>query len=131
MGQPEIKLGLIPGAGGTQRLARVVGFQAAKDIVFTGRQVGAEEALRIGLADRVFPPDRLLEESLRAAAEMASWPTKAIAAAKRALAGGWGRPLAEGLAIEAAEFDASFWTDDAREGVAAFLEKRAATFRGR
>jgi enoyl-CoA hydratase len=131
VGQPEIKLGLIPGAGGTQRLARVVGFQAAKDIVFTGRQVGAEEALRIGLADRVFPPDRLLEESLRAAAEMATWPTKAIAAAKRALAGGWGRPLAEGLEMEAAEFDGSFWTDDAREGVAAFLEKRAATFRGR
>lgn len=131
VGQPEIKLGLIPGAGGTQRLARVVGFQAAKDIVFTGRQVGAEEALRIGLADRIFPPDRLLEESLQAAAGMAAWPTRAIAAAKKALAGGWGRPLEDGLKMEAAEFDVSFWTDDAREGVAAFLEKRAAIFRGR
>jgi enoyl-CoA hydratase/carnithine racemase len=131
VGQPEIKLGLIPGAGGTQRLARVVGFQAAKDIVFSGRQVSAEEALRIGLADRIFPPDRLLEESLRAAEEMATWPTRAIASAKRALAGGWGRPLAEGLDMEAAEFDVSFWTEDAREGVAAFLEKRATVFRGR
>lgn len=131
VGQPEIKLGLIPGAGGTQRLARIVGFQKAKDIVYTGRQVGAEEALEIGLADRVYPTDRLLEESLQVAAEMATWPTRAIAAAKRALAGGWGRPLQEGLAVEAQEFDASFWTDDAKEGVSAFLEKRAATFQGR
>jgi len=131
VGQPEIKLGLIPGAGGTQRLARIVGFQKAKDIVYTGRQVGAEEALEIGLADRVYPTDRLLEESLHVAAEMATWPTRAIAAAKRALAGGWGRPLKEGLAVEAQEFDASFWTDDAKEGVSAFLEKRAATFQGR
>jgi enoyl-CoA hydratase/carnithine racemase len=130
VGQPEIKLGLIPGAGGTQRLARVVGFQKAKDIVFSGRQVGAEEALAMGLADRVYPTDRLLEGSLEAAREMATWPTRAIAAAKRALAGGWGRPLAEGLAAEAQQFEESFWTDDAREGVAAFLEKRAAIFRG-
>lgn len=131
VGQPEIKLGLIPGAGGTQRLARVVGFQRAKDIVFTGRQVGAQEALEIGLADRVYQSDRLLEESLQAAAEMATWPTKAIAAAKQALAGGWGRPLLEGMAVEAREFDASFWTEDAKEGVSAFLEKRAATFHGK
>ena len=131
VGQPEIKLGLIPGAGGTQRLARVVGFQKAKDIVFTGRQVAAEEALAIGLADRVYPTETLLEESLRAAAEMASWPTRAIAAAKRALAGGWGRHLEEGMAVEEREFESSFWTDDAREGVAAFLEKRPADFQGR
>jgi enoyl-CoA hydratase/carnithine racemase len=131
VGQPEIKLGLIPGAGGTQRLSRVVGFQKAKDIVFTGRQVAAEEALAIGLADRVYPTETLLEESLRAAAEMATWPTKAVAAAKRALAGGWGQPLEEGMAVEEREFETSFWTDDAREGVAAFLEKRPADFQGR
>jgi enoyl-CoA hydratase/carnithine racemase len=131
VGQPEIKLGLIPGAGGTQRLARLVGFQKAKDIVLTGRQVGAEEALRIGLADRVYPSDRLLEESMQAATEMATWPTRAVAAAKRALAEGWGRPLSEGMAAEAQNFDASFWTEDAREGVSAFLEKRPATFHGR
>jgi enoyl-CoA hydratase/carnithine racemase len=131
VGQPEIKLGLIPGAGGTQRLTRVVGFQKAKDIVFTGRQVGAAEALEFGLADRVYPTEKLLEESLQAAAEMATWPTRAIAAAKAALAGGWGRPLEDGLAAEEREFYASFWTDDAREGVAAFLEKRPADFHGR
>jgi enoyl-CoA hydratase len=131
VGQPEIKLGLIPGAGGTQRLTRVVGFQKAKDIVFSGRQVGAQEALAVGLADRVYPTDRLLEESLQAAAEMATWPTRAIAAAKRALTGGWGRPLQEGMAVEEREFEASFWTDDAREGVTAFLEKRPADFHGR
>jgi enoyl-CoA hydratase/carnithine racemase len=130
VGQPEIKLGLIPGAGGTQRLSRVVGFQKAKDIVFTGRQVGAREAMAIGLADRVYPTEQLLEESLQAAAEMANWPTKAIAAAKRALAGGWGRPLEDGLSVEEREFEASFWTEDAREGVAAFLEKRTANFHG-
>jgi enoyl-CoA hydratase/carnithine racemase len=131
VGQPEIKLGLIPGAGGTQRLSRVVGFQKAKDIVFTGRQVGAQEAMAIGLADRVYPTERLLEESLQVATEMATWPTRAITAAKRALAGGWGRPLEDGMAVEEREFEASFWTEDAREGVAAFLEKRGPNFHGR
>lgn len=131
VGQPEIKLGLIPGAGGTQRLSRVVGFQRAKDIVFSGRQVGAAEAMAIGLADRVYPTERLLEEALGAAAEMATWPTRAVTAAKRALAGGWGRPLEDGMAVEEREFESSFWTEDAREGVAAFLEKRSADFKGR
>jgi enoyl-CoA hydratase/carnithine racemase len=131
VGQPEIKLGLIPGAGGTQRLSRVVGFQKAKDIVFTGRQVGAQEAMAIGLADRVYPTEQLLEESLQAAAEMATWPTRAITAAKRALAGGWGRPLDDGMAVEEREFETSFWSEDAREGVAAFLEKRGPNFQGR
>jgi enoyl-CoA hydratase/carnithine racemase len=130
VGQPEIKLGLIPGAGGTQRLARVVGFQKAKDIVYTGRHVGAEEALTIGLADRVYPSERLLEEALKAAAEFAKGPTRAIAAAKKALADGWGRPLADGMEVEAEGFQESFRTADAREGVAAFIEKRPANFEG-
>jgi enoyl-CoA hydratase/carnithine racemase len=130
VGQPEIKLGLIPGAGGTQRLARLVGFQKAKDIVYSGRQVGAEEALAIGLADRVYAGDQLLEEALKSALELANGPTLGIAAAKKALAGGWGRPLAEGLAVEAEAFNESFWTADAREGVSAFIEKRPAKFEG-
>lgn len=130
VGQPEIKLGLIPGAGGTQRLARLVGFQRAKDIVYSGRQVGAEEALAIGLADRVYSGDQLLEETLRSAAELAQGPTRAIAAAKKALAGGWGSPLPEGMAVEAEAFNESFWSTDAREGVAAFIEKRPARFEG-
>lgn len=131
VGQPEILLGIIPGAGGTQRLPRLVGFQKAKDLVFSGRQVDAAEALAIGLADRVYPPDRVLDEALAAATVMAAGPTRAIVAAKRALARGWDRPLAEGMAAEAEEFRSAFWTDDAREGVAAFIEKRAANFQGR
>jgi enoyl-CoA hydratase/carnithine racemase len=130
VGQPEIKLGLIPGAGGTQRLQRLVGFQKAKDIVFSGRQVGAEEALAIGLADRVLPPGEVLPAAQAAARELSGGPTRAITAAKKALAGGHGQPLSAGLELERACFDESFWTDDAREGVAAFIEKRPASFQG-
>ena len=131
VGQPEIKLGLIPGAGGTQRLQRLVGFQKAKDIVFSGRQVSAEEALAIGLADRVFPADSLLDEARAIAAELALGPTRALTAAKQALAGGHGRPLAEGMQLEEEAFRSSFWTDDAREGVAAFIQKRPPAFQGK
>jgi enoyl-CoA hydratase/carnithine racemase len=131
VGQPEIKLGLIPGAGGTQRLPRLVGFQKAKDMVYTGRQVTAAEALQIGLADRVFPSDVLMDEAMKAAAEMATWPTAAIAAAKRSLAEGWGQPLEAGLSVEAREFAVAFASEDAREGVGAFVAKRPPSFRGR
>jgi enoyl-CoA hydratase/carnithine racemase len=130
VGQPEIKLGLIPGAGGTQRLQRLIGFQKAKELVYTGRQVGAPEALAIGLVDRVMPADQVLAAALEAAQEMATGPTRALSAAKQALAGGHGRPLREGMELEAQAFDKSFWTEDAQEGVAAFLEKRAPNFRG-
>jgi enoyl-CoA hydratase/carnithine racemase len=130
LGQPEIKLGLIPGAGGTQRLQRLVGFQKAKDIVYSGRQVSADEALTIGLADKVFPSDALLDEALKAAAEWALGPTRALTAAKQALAEGHNRPLAEAMEIEAQAFNDSFWTQDAREGVAAFIQKRPANFTG-
>jgi len=130
VGQPEIKLGLIPGAGGTQRLQRLVGFQKAKDIVYTGRQLSAEEALAIGLADRVFPADSVLDEAMKAAAEWALGPTRALTAAKQALAEGNNLPLSDAMEIEAQAFGESFWTQDAREGVAAFIEKRAANFSG-
>lgn len=130
IGQPEVLLGLIPGAGGTQRLQRVVGFQKAKDLVYSGRQVGAEEALAIGYADKVAPPDEVLDVALTDAAEWATKATVAIAAAKRALAEGRGVPLHQGLAIEAAGFHDSFASDDAVEGVGAFVEKRKADFKG-
>jgi len=131
VGQPEIKLGLIPGAGGTQRLQRLVGHQKARDIVYSGRFVGAEEALTIGLADKVAPSGGLLDMAMTDAATWAEGPTPAFTAAKRALNRGWGRPITDALAIEADEFNKTFWTDDAKEGVAAFVEKRQARFTGR
>jgi enoyl-CoA hydratase/carnithine racemase len=131
VGQPEILLGIIPGAGGTQRLPRIVGFQRAKELVFSGRQVDAEEAQTIGLADKVAPTDELLELALADAARWADGPTKGLAAAKRALNEGWGQPMTEALSIEAAAFEDCFWTDDAKEGVAAFIGKRRADFTGR
>lgn len=131
IGQPEILLGLIPGAGGTQRLQRVIGFQKTKELVYSGRQVGAEEAKAIGYADKVLPADDVLEAALEDAAEWATKATLAIAEAKKALAAGRGVPLEEALAIEQEGFQASFATDDAVEGVNAFIDKREADFKGR
>lgn len=131
VGQPEINLGIIPGAGGTQRLPRIVGYQAAKEIVYSGRHVPAQEALSLGLADKVLTPDELESVAMADAAKWAEGPTLALAAAKRAINDGWGQPLAKGMQIEAENFAASFSTEDAREGVSAFLNKRSAEFSGR
>jgi enoyl-CoA hydratase/carnithine racemase len=130
IGQPEILLGLIPGAGGTQRLQRVVGFQTAKDLVYTGRQVGAGEAKEIGYADKVLPTEDVLDTAMGDAAEWATMATAAIAAAKEALARGRGVPLDQALAIEQEAFQETFASDDAVEGVNAFVEKREADFKG-
>lgn len=131
VGQPEILLGLIPGAGGTQRLTRLVGYQRAKELVFSGRQVNAEEALAIGLADKVLPGSDVLDNAMGAAREWATAPTAAIAAAKKALNIGAGLPVDQGLLVEREAFNESFKTEDAREGVAAFIAKRKAEFTGR
>ncbi len=131
VGQPEILLGLIPGAGGTQRLPRIVGYQRAKEMCLSGRHVRAEEALTIGLADRVVPSDELLTVAAEAAREFAMGPTAAYAAVKRAVGGGWDLPQAEGLALEAEQFGDAFATEDARAGVAAFLAKESPEFVGR
>jgi enoyl-CoA hydratase/carnithine racemase len=131
VGQPEILLGIIPGAGGTQRLPRIVGYQRAKDMVLSGRQVGAEEALAIGLADKVAPSVEVLELALADAATWATKATRAIAAAKNAMHRGFGLPVDEGLMVERDAFQVAFGSDDAREGVAAFIEKRPPDFKGR
>ena len=107
VGQPEIKLGLIPGAGGTQRLQRLVGHQKARDIVYSGRFVAAEEALAIGLADKVAPSGGLLEMAMTDAGIWAEGPTPALAAAKRALNHGWGRSILDGLASGSSAFVAA------------------------
>ncbi len=130
IGQPEILLGIIPGAGGTQRLQRVVGFQKAKDLVYSGRHVGAEEAKEIGLADKVLPTDEVLSTALADAAEWATKATAGIAAAKKAMARGRGLSIDEALKVEQEAFAESFATDDAVEGVTAFVEKRSAEFKG-
>jgi enoyl-CoA hydratase/carnithine racemase len=127
-GQPEIQLGLIPGAGGTQRLARLVGPAAAKDLVWTGRQVDATEAQRIGLVDRVVADAEVVTAALTLAGELATGPRLATAAAKRAVDAGLALGLAAGLDLEAAEFAAIFDTPDAQEGTSAFVEKRPPRF---
>lgn len=131
IGQPEIALGLIPGAGGTQRLQRVIGFQKAKELVYTGRQVGAEEAARLGYADKIAPAGDLLDLALADASEWATRPTLALGAAKKALAAGLGHDLEAGMRVEMEGFHRSFASDDAIEGVKAFIEKRAPEFNGR
>ena len=131
VGQPEIKLGIIPGSGGTQRLTRLVGLSRARDIVYSGRFVSADEALEIGLADKVLPKDELLQTALTDAAAWAEGPSVALAAAKQAINEGWGRPIDDALAIEQESFDGIFWSDDARAGVAAFLAKEEPVFQGR
>ncbi len=130
IGQPEILLGLVPGAGGTQRLQRLVGFQRAKELVYTGRQVDAEEAAAIGYADKVAPSDEVLELALDDAREWATKATVAIGAAKKALAAGLGHSLSDGLRVEMEQFQRSFRTEDAVEGVNAFVDKREADFSG-
>ena len=131
LGQPEIKLGIIPGAGGTQRLARLVGPARAKDIILSGRMVDAQEALRIGLADRVVPAERVYEEAVALVTPYTTGPAQAVRAAKLAIDGGLEMDLTSALAWESQLFAALFATDDRREGMAAFVEKRKPDFKGR
>jgi enoyl-CoA hydratase/carnithine racemase len=130
MGQPEILLGLIPGAGGTQRLARLIGTQKARLLTYTGMQVDAVRAMELGMVDRVFPDDELFDRTMESCQKMAKRPTLAIAAAKRALNEGFGLTIEEGLKIEDAGFQKVFISKDAAEGVDAFINKREATFTG-
>ena len=120
-GQPEILLGIIPGAGGTQRLPRLVGLSRAKEIIYSGRRVGAEEALAIGLADAVHPAAETYERAVAMAERFAAGPA-ALHHAKAAIDGGFDLPLDAALELERQEFTAAFATEDARIGVASFVE---------
>jgi enoyl-CoA hydratase/carnithine racemase len=133
IGQPEILLGVIPGAGGTQRLARLVGPARAKDIVFTGRHVGAEEALEMGLVDAVVPDDEVYPTAVAMAGKFAAGPPLALAAAKRAISEGLDLPLDRALTLETELFAGLFDTEDQKTGMRSFLESGPgkATFQGR
>jgi enoyl-CoA hydratase len=131
LGQPEIKLGLIPGTGGTRGLARLVGPARAKDLVFSGRMVDAEEALRIGLADRVVPAAEVYRTAVELVRPYTTGPALALRAAKLAIDRGLGMDLPSGLAWESQLFGGLFATDDRIEGATAFVEKRAPKFTGR
>ncbi|MDN5716083.1 MAG: enoyl-CoA hydratase-related protein [Janibacter sp.] len=132
LGQPEIALGIIPGAGGTQRLPRLVGPAKAKDIIFTGRFVDAQEALAIGLADRVVPAAEVLATAQAMVAPFVTGPTQALRAAKEAVDKGLETDLGTGLEIEAQLFSALFATRDQKSGMRSFVDNGPgkATFEG-
>ena len=131
MGQPEVKLGLIAGYGGTQRLARLVGRGRALELLLTGRMVDAQEAFRLGLVNAVVPAQDLLPTCVQLAKEMAANAPLALANTIQAVGNGLDRPLAEALKIEAEYFGRSCASEDSSEGTKAFLEKRKPNFQGR
>jgi enoyl-CoA hydratase len=130
-GQPEIKLGVIPGMGGTQRLTRAVGKAKAMDLILTGRMMDAAEAERCGLVARVVPAASLMEEVMKAAQAIAAMSLPALLSAKEAVNRSFETPLAEGVRFERRVFHALFATADQKEGMAAFVEKRPARFEHR
>ena len=130
-GQPEIKLGIIPGAGGTQRLPRAVGKAKAMDMCLTARMMPAAEAERAGLVSRVVPTNTLMEETLAAALLIANQPRLAVLAAKEAVNRACESSWSDGLMFERRLFHALFATEDQKEGMAAFVQKRPAQFMGR
>jgi enoyl-CoA hydratase len=130
-GQPEVNLGIIPGYGGTQRLARIVGYGRAAELILTGRQVDAQEALRIGLVNGVVPAPELLPHAAAIAGSILDKGPVAVRAALEAMNAVFERPLSEGLGVEARLFGDLCGTADFREGTSAFLEKRKAAFSGR
>lgn len=130
-GQPEVKLGVLPGAGGTQRLPRAVGKAKAMDLCLTARMMDAAEAERAGLVSRVVAAGELIDEALAAAQKIAGYSLPAVMMIKESVNRAYESSLAEGLLFERRAFHASFGLDDQKEGMAAFVEKRAARFQNR
>jgi enoyl-CoA hydratase len=132
VGQPEILLGVIPGAGGTQRLSRLIGPAKAKELIYSGRHARADQALALGIADKVVPADTVYDEALAWAREYADGPAVALAAAKTAIDDGLAMGLAEGLRLESSLFAGLFGTADRTAGMSSFLEHGPghATFTG-
>lgn len=131
LGQPEVRLGLMPGAGGTQQLPRLIPVGQAKRLLFTGRHIGAARALSLGLVDEVVAPGDALKAALALVDEIAANAPLAVAQIKRAVNLGLTQSLTDGLRLEAALFGELFRTEDVREGISAFLAKRAPAFKGR
>ncbi|MCH9652084.1 MAG: enoyl-CoA hydratase/isomerase family protein [Deltaproteobacteria bacterium] len=130
-GQPEIKLGLIPGGGGTQRMPRLVGLGNALRMMLTGDMIGADEAQRMGLVEQVVPHDELRSQTLELANRMAAWSPLTLKIAKEAVRASQRLPIEEGILYERDLFCLAFSTEDKAEGVAAFLEKRKASWQGK
>ncbi|MCF8054129.1 MAG: enoyl-CoA hydratase/isomerase family protein [Deltaproteobacteria bacterium] len=129
-GQPEILIGLIPGWGGTQRLSRLIGFGRAKEIIMTGDQITAQRAYEIGLVNRLYPADQLVEEARKVASKMAALPSFALKMAKHSINYGYDIGLDNAIRLEVKSCAQCFSTDDQKEGMKAFLEKRRPTFKG-
>jgi enoyl-CoA hydratase len=130
-GQPEINVGLIPGAGGTQRLTRTVGKYVAMDLILTGRMIGAEEAFQRGLAARVVPPELIVESAVRLGKELAAKPPISVRLAREAVTRAFEGRVDDGIEFERKLFYLLFATQDAHEGMHAFVEKRQPSYEGR
>ncbi len=130
-GLPEINLGIIPGSGATQRLSRLVGTSKAKELMFTGDQIGADEAFRIGIANKVVPREKLMEEAMAMANKLAAKPRVALALIKQCVDNGMNMDMASGLTLERNSFVIAYASDDGREGLSAFIEKRKPSYKGK
>ncbi len=130
-GQPEVNLSVIPGGGGTQRLARLIGMGRAKELIFTAKSIGAEEAKSIGLINEIAPSGQVMEQAKKMAKEILPRGPLAITAAKKAINQAWEKPLKEGLLAEEDAFASLAGTEDMKEGATAFFEKRKPVYKGR
>ena len=131
IGTPEIKLGILPGAGGTQRLSRIIGITKAKEMVLTGEAILAEEAYQFGLLNKVVPGEELMNEAKAFAGRFSNLPSFAVEIAKTVLDTGINLSLKDSLELERMGFSLLYSTEDQKEGLKAFLEKRAPKFRGK